>query len=192
MRNKSDAELQKNLIQMVSSSHELMAALSVVRDLRLTSWCIGAGAIRSLVWDKLHGYETPTNLSDVDVVHFDAAAEPEQDAQLERRLQIAMPNLTWEVTNQAHIHHWFREHFSQVVAPVASMEEGVATWPECATCVGVTLVHDNTIAVVAPHGLTDLFSMVLRHNPVRASKEVYWERVIKKQLLERWPLVSAI
>ena len=65
---------------MVRASSSLMAALVAVRSLRLDSWCIGAGAVRSLVWDTLHGYETPSSLEDVDVVYFDSDAYgPEQD-----------------------------------------------------------------------------------------------------------------
>jgi hypothetical protein len=175
---------------MVRTSQELMAALSAVRDLEMSSWCIGAGAIRSLVWDHLHGYQVRSTLADVDVVYFDMDAESEQDSKFERQLQIAMPGLSWEVTNQANIHHWFLAQFSQVVSPLASLTEGIATWPEYATCVGVTLCHDDDINILAPHGLSDLFSMVLRHNPIRATKEVYLQRVIQKKLLERWPLVS--
>jgi hypothetical protein len=95
-------ELAARLVAMVRSSSSLMAALREVRSLGLNSWCIGAGAVRSLVWDALHGYEQPSAMEDVDVVYFDdAAADAEQDADLERRLREAMPALRWEVTNRA-------------------------------------------------------------------------------------------
>lgn len=42
----------------------LMTALRSVRALGLGSWCIGAGAIRNLVWDTLHGF-APTVSEDV-------------------------------------------------------------------------------------------------------------------------------
>jgi len=60
---------------MVRSSSPLMAALRAVRSLRLASWCIGAGAVRSLVWDTLHGFEEASPVEDVDVVYFDDSAE---------------------------------------------------------------------------------------------------------------------
>jgi hypothetical protein len=167
-----------------------MAALSAVRDLGLQSSCIGAGAIRSMVWDQLHGYELSSPLADVDVVYFDIESKAEQDSNFERLLQIAIPGVSWEVTNQANIHHWFLAQYSQVVSPLTSLMEGIATWPEYATCVGVALCHDDDIEILAPYGLTDLYSMVLRHNPIRATKEMYMQRVIQKRLVERWPLVS--
>nr|WP_298208396.1 nucleotidyltransferase family protein [Acidovorax sp.] len=176
---------------MVCSSSHLMAALSAVRSLGLKSWCIGAGAVRSLVWDTLHGFETPSVLEDVDVVHFDGGVPgPEEDACLESRLRSLMPTLQWEVTNQATVHHWFVSSLGQVVFPLGSLEEGVSTWPEFATCVGVYLDDDGSIGVIAPHGLDDLFALRVRHNSLRASFAVYRQRVESKRFRERWPLLS--
>eukprot|EP01034_Spumella_vulgaris_P027324 gene27324-34024_t len=53
-------ELHARLVLLVRSSAGLMAALRAVRELGLDSWCIGAGAVRSLVWDTLHGYTVPS------------------------------------------------------------------------------------------------------------------------------------
>ncbi|WP_436133044.1 nucleotidyltransferase family protein [Acidovorax sp. LjRoot129] len=66
----------------------------------------------------------------------------------------------------------------------------MSTWPEFATCVGVYLGDDESIGVVAPHGLDDLFALRVRHNPLRASLEAYRQRVESKRFGERWPLVS--
>lgn len=150
---------------MVAASDELMAALRAVRSLGLRSWCIGAGAIRSLVWDTLHGFDRRSAVEDLDVVYFDVEASPEQDAGLENQLRSAMPGFNWEVTNQAAVHRWLAAALGQVVPPLASLEEGVATWPEFATCVGVWLNEDGSLGVVAPHGLDDLFALRVRHNP---------------------------
>lgn len=177
---------------MVAASDELMAALRAVRSLGLRSWCIGAGAIRSLVWDALHGFDRRSAVEDMDVVYFDAKAGPEQDADFESRLHSAMPDLRWEVTNQAGVHRWFAAVLGQVVPPLASLEESVATWPEFATCVGVYLNEDDSLGVVAPHGLDDLFELRVRHNPLRASVETYRQRVEAKRFGERWPRLSIV
>jgi hypothetical protein len=168
-----------------------MEALRAVRALGLGSWCIGAGAVRSLVWDDLHGFAEPTPLDDVDVVYFDSTVEGvEHDTALEARLRHAMPSVAWEVTNQATVHHWFARHLGLQVPPLKSLEDGVGTWPEIATCVGVFLRADGSIGVVAPHGLDDLFQLVVRHNPVRADAQTYRERVASKRFAARWPLLS--
>lgn len=184
-------QLEQKLVALVRSSTSLMAALGAVRALGLGSWCIGAGAVRSLVWDALHGFDAPSELQDVDVVHFTSeAAGAVSDADLERRLDALIPAVQWEVTNQATVHHWFASSLGQVVPALASMEEGVSTWPEFATCVGVWLNDDDSIGVVAPHGLDDLFGLRVRHNPLRASFATYQQRVESKRFGERWPLLS--
>jgi hypothetical protein len=172
--------------RIVASSAELMEALRCVRSLGLRSWCIGAGAIRNLVWDSLHG-RNPESDSDVDVVFFDGGSAPARDAELEGRLRLLMPGLAWEVTNQAHVHLWFERALGQVVPPLGSLAEGVATWPEFATCVGVYLADDGSVGIVAPHGLNDLFEMRVRHNPVRASAAEFHRRIQSKRFRERWP-----
>ena len=185
------SEYHQRLTGLVRASPLLMEALRAVRALGLNPWCIGAGAVRSLVWDDLHGFAEPTPLDDVDVVYFDPTVEGvEHDSTLEIRLRHAMPSVAWEVTNQATVHQWFARHLGLQVPPLASLEDGVGTWPEIATCVGVFLRADDSIGVVAPHGLDDLFHLVVRHNPVRADAQTYRERVASKRFAERWPLLS--
>ena len=43
--------------------------------------------------------------------------------------------------------HWFAINLGQVVPPLGSLEEGVATWPEFATCVGVNLDDEESIVI---------------------------------------------
>jgi hypothetical protein len=186
----SQLHLERRLAGMVASSNELMAALDAARLLGLQSWCIGAGAVRSLVWDALHGFERRTVVKDMDLVYFDADAEPENDVELEKRLRSAMPEVRWEVTNQAGVHRWFARDLGQAVPPIKSLADGIATWPEFATCVGVFLNWDESLGVVAPHGLDDLFNLRVRHNPLRASVEIYRQRIEGKRFAERWPLLS--
>jgi hypothetical protein len=103
-----------------------------------------------------------------------------------------MPDLPWEVTNQAGVHLWFESCFGQPVAPLHSLHEAVASWPEYATCVGVTLDGAQNIDVISPWGLDDLFSMVVRRNPIRASARTYLQRVKQRQYLRRWPRVREV
>jgi len=177
---------------MVRSSAPVMELLTVVRRLNLKSWCIGAGVIRSLVWDHLHGFNVPSEYDDVDVVYFDDTALKSQDAELTQLLKHAYPSVKWEVTNQARIHEWFLDVYSQTVPPLKSLAEGVATWPEYATCVGVSLAKDDSIHIVAPHGLEDLFNLKIRHNNIRASSAAFAKRVASKRFIERWPKLSVI
>jgi uncharacterized protein len=188
-----DPALEAKLIAIVARSSWFMDALKAAQSLQLKSWCIGAGAVRNLVWDQLSGHLTPSALTDVDVAYFDNGdTSPERDQQLQRALHLLRPDIPWEVTNQAGVHHWFADYFGHAVAPVATLAEAVATWPEYATSVGIFLSRHDAIEVIAPHGLADLFSMTIRHNPARASVANYTARISQKQYATRWPRVIVV
>jgi hypothetical protein len=183
-------DLEQRLVQIVRSSPALMEMLAAARSLNLHSWCIGAGVVRSMVWDHLHGFGEQSHYDDVDVVYHDETAGAGDEAALTARLRELLPLVRWEVTNQALIHEWFLKAHAQAVPPLPSLEAGIATWPEYATCVGVRLGLNDDIEVIAPHGLEDLFGLKVRHNPARASAEVFAERVASKRFAERWPMIS--
>ena len=90
------------------------------------------------------------------------------------------------------MHQWLSQSTGRETTQFQSLAEGIASWPEVATCVGLTLSAAETIEVIAPHGLADLFEMVVRWNPGRTPKEVYQERVARKRFSERWPKVKVL
>lgn len=180
-------------MHIVRASRWFLPALEAVRSLQLKSWCIGAGAVRNLVWDHLHGYDEPSALADIDVAYFDPfASGPEQDTEIQEQLHAQAPNLPWEVSNQAFVHTWFERYFGHPVPPLTSLEEAVASWPEYATSVGVFLSASGSIEIIAPHGLEDLFALRIRRNPARVSVEIYRQRIEQKQYAKRWPRVSVV
>lgn len=188
-----ESELHERLVEMVRESTWFMAALTAARELRLSSWCIGAGAVRNLVWDNLHGFAKPSSLADVDVAYFEPGdLTTERDEELRGALAANLAHVPWEVTNQAAVHHWFESYFGHAVAPLHSLRAAVASWPEYATAVGVTLLDNHTIEVIAPHGLQDLFALIVRRNPARVSVATYRQRVAQKRYTERWPKVRVV
>lgn len=185
--------LHQQLAVMALETPWFMQALVAVRDLGLPSWCIGAGAVRNMVWDRLHGRTTPSSLADIDVAHFDPHdLSAQRDAELQARLIRRLPQVPWEVTNQAGVHLWFKDHFGHEVPPLTSLVDAVASWPEFATSVGIWLSDEGSVEVIAPHGLKDLFSVVVRHNPARASVATYQQRVAQKDYAARWPSVTVV
>ncbi|WP_414752480.1 nucleotidyltransferase family protein [Anabaena sp. CCY 9910] len=188
-----ESHYEEQLIHIIRATPWFMAVLSTVRELALPSWCIGAGVIRNLVWDALHGVSKASYLSDVDVAYFDPSdISMERDKKLQLLLSHQLPDIPWEVTNQAGVHIWFESVFGYAVTPLSSLEEAIATWPEYTTAVGVTLEADDNIRVIAPFGLNDLFGMIVRRNPTRVSVETYRKRIEQKQYVARWPMVTVI
>lgn len=168
-------------------------ALHAVAQLGLPDCCIGAGAVRNLVWDALHGVAQLPLPADIDVAYFDAHdLSPESETQLRQRLATLLPGMPWEVCNQARVHLWFEDYFGYAVPPLLSLDDAIASWPEFATAVGIWLQPDGEIGIIAPHGLDDLFNMVVRRNSARISEDGYAQRLVSKDYAARWPRVTII
>ncbi len=186
-------ELEDRLAGIVRDTSWLYRALVAARSLHLPEWCIGAGAVRNAVWDSLHDHRVPTPPADIDVAYFDPLdISQEQDDALQRQLASLEPDFPWEVTNQAAVHLWFEQVFGHPVEPLGSLEEAVASWPETATSVAVSLSADGEVHIIAPLGLSDLFGMVVRRNPRRVSIDTYRKRTAEKRYMERWPRVRVV
>lgn len=182
-----------DLRRIVLGNERFMAMLRAVRGIASPRGYVGAGALRSLVWDALHGRREWLMPGDIDVVYFDKAdlSGASQSAYLARLRELG-PAIPWEVVNQAGVHLWYEPCFGRTVAPLSSLEAAIATWPEYATCVAVRLAADDRLDIVAPFGLDDLFSMTIRHNPARASLAEYRRRLQAKRYAERWPGVTVV
>ena len=165
-----------------------MQALQAARDVDAPDWLINAGAIRDVVFDALHDRPLTTPPRDVDLGFFDPDdLSPERDAEVEAALRERAPDLPWEAKNQAAVHHWYPRVFGLEVPPFRSCAEAIATFPETASAVGVRLLPDDDLLVVALFGLDDLFGCVCRHNPARVPPDLYERRVAEKRFRERWP-----
>jgi uncharacterized protein len=166
----------------------VMEALRVAREVEAPDWLISAGAIRDAVWDALHDRPLTAVPRDIDVGFFDPGdLTPDRDREIADALHARAPHLPWEAKNQATVHLWYPQRFGKDVPPFRSCAEAVATFPETASCVGVRLLADDDMLVVAPHGLDDLFGCVCRHNPARVPASFYERRVAEKGWRRRWP-----
>jgi hypothetical protein len=166
----------------------LMDLLDAAREVDAPDWVIGAGAVRTAVWDRLHGHAEPTEPADIDVAFFDPEdISRARDAEVEAALRELRPSTPWDAKNQAAVHLWYPAKFGYEVRPLTSMEDGVASWPETATCVGVRLERDDSLRLVAPLGVDDLLALIHRRNPARVSVEEYERRLRAKRITERWP-----
>jgi hypothetical protein len=170
-----------------------MEVMGAVRAVAPPGAVVGAGVIRNIVWDHLHGHQRPTQLADVDVAFFDPLdLSEEREQRLETDLQQQMSGVPWQAINQAGVHLWFSKGFGYSVEPLTSLEDAVATWPETATAVAIRLSHAERLEILAPCGLEDLLGMVLRRNPRRVPYELFLKRLKSKRILDKWPRVRVI
>lgn len=159
-----------------------MEVLRAVRELGLPDWAIGAGFVRTRVWDWLAGDRARTPLGDIDVLYHDPAdLAKATEAALERRLASRLP-APWSVKNQA------RMHLRNGDPAYGSTENALRFWLETPTCVAVRLGADNRLELLAPHGLDDLFAMIVRPTPRgRECIEAYRRRLATKGWQAVWP-----
>lgn len=191
---------ESDIVNLISSDKQMMAILKTTRALQLPDWWIGAGFIRSKVWDYLHGYTTPTPLPDIDVIYFDPTDfKPEQagddsippETRYEKQLQKTHPDIHWSVTNQARMHIFHNRH------PYSNAIEAVADWSETATCIAVTLTENDELLLAAPYGITDLTQLIIRPIPDYQKKykhdpDLFSRRIEQKQWLIKWPKLRII
>lgn len=189
----SDGGAPGRLGEILQRCSGLMRALRAARAVRAPDWLVAAGAVRDVVWDDLHGRDLTATARDIDLVFFDPLDLSEaRERTIQSQLHSRAPDLPWDVKNQAAVHLWYPKVFGREVEPFASSAEAIATFPEIATCVGVRLLDDDDLLVVAPHGLGDLLGGVCRHNPTRVSAAFYRDRLSSKDWPTRWPRVRYI
>lgn len=178
---------EEQLKQLIAECEPLMSDLRIVRRLDLPDCYIAAGYIRSYVWDVLHGYEHRSRHDDIDVVYFDQQDCSEcRDVELRSQLIEETGNERWSIKNQA------RMHLRNRVMPYISTLDAMSRWPETATAIGARLTACDELELCAPHGLNDLFGMVLRRSPLFADRQYYLARIHEKNWIEDWPLLTLI
>lgn len=176
--------MQEDLIRKWMTADTLrMRALRAAREMDLPDWCIAAGFVRNLVWDKLHGFEMPTPLEDIDLIYFDPVhAGREHDRHIEVRLAAAEPGLPWSVHNQARMH----ERNGDV--RYGSTLDAMSYWVEQETAVGVRLNRDDGIEIVTAFGLDGLFARRITPNGRKRNSAIEFSaRLTRKNWLWIWP-----
>ncbi|MFB2801430.1 nucleotidyltransferase family protein [Shewanella seohaensis] len=157
----------------------------------LPQWCLAAGFVRNLVWDKLHDIQQRP-LNDIDLIYYcPLDTRPERDRAIEAYLQTLAPELPWSVKNQA------RMHLKNHDTPYQSTQDAMCYWPEQQTAVAVYLAPIpnlptsvvDSLQLIAPFGLTSLFALQLTHNPKRALA-VFEQRLAAKGWLSQYPRLT--
>ena len=181
------------LERLVRGSAWFLRVLEATRTCGAPDCWVGAGALRDLVWDELHGGFRPDLVKDVDAAFFDPHdLRPERDQEVEGELTRLLPEVRWDAKNQAAVHLWYERRFGHAVRPLRSTADGVATWPETATAVALRLTGDGRLEILAPCGLADLLDGVCRRNPRRVSVAEYRRRIAAKRIQQRWPRVRIV
>lgn len=176
---------ERQILSWIEQDALRMNALRAAQKLGLSDWCLAAGFVRNLVWDRLHHYPHISPLNDIDLVYFNAQdVSPETDSNYERQLATLAPDLPWSVKNQA------RMHLKYGRDPYSSSSDAISYWVEIETSIGVRLNDDNRLELVAPLGVDSLFAYTISANPKHGIPEVLLQRAREKRWTERWPRLT--
>lgn len=181
---------ERALVSLIQASPTVLHVLHTMHgvDRRLY---LGGSLVRNLVWDYLHGYDSPTPIEDVDVVYFDKLSNSKgHDTQLEQQLRKGIGNLRWSVKNQA------RMHLANNDSEYTSLEDAVSKWPETCTAFVLQMTDDDKVSFVAPHSFRDLFRLVVRPTPHFGADvgrlRRYQSRVGAKNWSSTWPRLQIL
>ncbi|MBE5137028.1 nucleotidyltransferase family protein [Vibrio parahaemolyticus] len=171
------------IVELIKQDPIRVEALNCVSELGLPQCYIAAGFVRNLVWDTLHDFKVFTPLNDVDVIYFDPAeSNPNAYLAYESQLRDRMPQLRWQVRNQAKMHKRNGDN------PYKSSIDAMSYLPEKETAVAIRQIGLNQYECVAAFGFESLFSYWVTYNPKRL-RETFENRVNSKGWLVRWPLL---
>jgi len=177
----SIANDRETLVALLLSDGWRLGVLRALRDYAPDCFVTG-GFVRNLVWDALHQYSLPTPVDDVDVVFYDdGPGGASLEADIEHRLRQMKPNIPWSVKNQALVN-------SPDGAHRRDLPDALAGFPETASAVAVRM-RDETVDVVAPVGLRDLFRGVVQPTTYAATHypDRFRQRATDKHWRETWP-----
>ncbi|RSD25345.1 nucleotidyltransferase family protein [Amycolatopsis eburnea] len=171
----------------------LVDVLDRARGLGLPEWYLAAGCVVQTVWNVLTGREPTAGIADYDLVYFDGAdlSWAGEDRVIRAAAEtFADLAVDVEVRNEARVHLWYEAKFGVPCPPFASTEAAIDAFPAICSCVGVRLEPDGRWRLYAPHGLDDLFAMIVRANPVLAPRAVFERKAAR--WLGRWPELTVL
>ena len=181
------------LEQIIRSSPLLMEVLAGLRDDGLPDHLLVAGALYNLVWNRLTGRPDLTGINDIDVFYFDDRdLSYEAEDLVIRRLAARFAHLPLpvQVRNQARVHLWFPQKFGVPFAPLRSSGEMLGRYASRTHAVAARLEADDSLTIVAPFGLDDIFSFRITPNPVLMNKPAHDAKGARAKSV--WPELTVV
>ncbi len=157
----------------LSHNPTLLTVLDRAATLALPGWYLTAGCLFQTIWNVTTGRPPEQGIKDYDLFYYDPADlsyEAEDHAIRTGRTLFAGLPAEVEIRNQARVHLWYEAKFGTPCPPHPSTEAAIDTFAATTCCLGIRLDPHDHWHVYAPHGLADIFNLVLRPNPVLAPR----------------------
>jgi hypothetical protein len=177
--------------QVLRGNDVLVEVLDRAAALDLPGWYLTAGCVFQTVWNAVTGRAPTNGIADYDLFYFDATdlSWAAEDAVI-RSAAFAGVAAEVQVRNEARVHLWYERRFGVPCPPYTSTEAAIDSFASTTCCLGVRLESGGRWRVYAPHGLSDVFNLVVRPNPVVAPRAVY-EAKTSRWLCE-WPELTVL
>ncbi|MBL3669502.1 nucleotidyltransferase family protein [Streptomyces sp. M2CJ-2] len=183
----------------LSRNETLLEVLDRTAALNLPGWYLTAGCLFQTVWNVVTGRPPTEGIKDYDVFYFDdsdlsweaedavisAAARAFADLPTETAGKVDV-----ELRNEARVHLWYERKFGVPCPPHTSTEAAIDSFAATTCCLGVRLEPGGRWRVYAPHGLSDVFRLVVRPNPVLAPRAVYEAKAARWR--QQWPELTVL
>ncbi|WP_232838974.1 nucleotidyltransferase family protein [Streptomyces triticisoli] len=185
---------QLGVLRSVLSRNEVLTdVLARTAALRLPGWYVTAGCLFQTVWNVVTGRPPTNGIKDYDVFYFDdtdLSWEAEDAVIRAGRKAFAGLPADVEIRNEARVHLWYERKFGVPCPPHESTEAAIDCFAATTCCLGVRLEPGGGWRVYAPHGLSDVFDLVVRPNPRLAPREVYETKATRWK--EEWPELTVL
>ena len=176
---------EQEILETFRENSDMMAILTIIRDLGLKDSWLAAGSVRNFIWNLLSDKSPFDSETDVDVIFFDPDVSYEETVSLEKKLREDFPQYQWELKNQVYMHL-----HSPYTVPYTSSRDAMSKYPERCTAIGLRLHANATLELFAPYGLEDILKFQVSPTPRFLENEdrmkLYQDRLSKKNWQEKW------
>jgi hypothetical protein len=177
----------------LSRNEVLLEVLDRAARLDLPGWYVTAGCLFQTVWNVVTDRPATHGIRDYDIFYFDdgdLSWEAEDRVIGAAARAFAGVAAEVEVRNEARVHLWYEQKFGVPCPAYESTEAAIDSFAATTCCLGVRLTAGGGWRVYAPHGLSDVFNLVVRPNPVLAPREVYEAKAARWR--GQWPELTVL
>jgi hypothetical protein len=186
-------EQADEFVKALRRNRTLTEVLARATVLDLPGWYLVAGCLYQTVWNVVTGQPPQQGILDYDLAYFDDSdlSWEAEDAVIAagERLFAGLPAPV-QIRNQARVHRWYEQKFGVPCPPCESTEASIDTFEATTACIGVRAEPGGRWRLYAPHGLADIFNLVVRPNPVLAPRQVYDAKTVRWQ--QQWPGLTVL
>ena len=185
--------LESRFVELLVEDPLVSEVLRRAPELAVQDGWLVAGVLFQTVWNRLTGRPAGTGIRDADLFYLDPDTSWDAEDAVIRRGEQLFGDLPVpvEIRNQARVHLWYADHFAAPPpAPFRSCTEAIDSFAAVCCSVGVSLDGAGRPRVYAPHGLADVFDLVVRPNRTQAPRHVYEAKAARWQ--QHWPELTVL